>query len=71
VEKLSRRKIMAKGTLKPGNIAPQSGQYRQIGPRGGAGIEVTVPKGKVLPPGPTPGTTYKLVDPTKNKSGRK
>ncbi len=61
---------MANKPLKPGNIAPRSGQYRQIGPRGGLGKEVTVPKGTVLPPGPK-GTTYKLVDATKNKSGRK
>lgn len=38
--------------------------------RGGKGKEVTVVKGKTLPPGPTKGTTYKLVDATKNKSGR-
>jgi hypothetical protein len=61
---------MAKNSLKPGNIAPRSGQYRQVGPRGGKGIEVTVTKGEPLPPAPKPGTTYKLVDPTKNKSGK-
>ena len=56
--------------LKPGNKATRSGQYQQIGPRGGKGKEVTVVKGEPLPPGPTKGTTYKLVDATKNKSGR-
>ncbi|MEO6197269.1 MAG: hypothetical protein ABIP58_04085 [Dehalococcoidia bacterium] len=61
---------MAKGLLRPGNVAPHSGQYQQIGPRGGAGKEVTVVKGEPLPPTPAPGTTYRLVDPTKNKSGR-
>ena len=61
---------MSKSPLRPGNTAPKSGQYQQIGPRGGAGKEVTVVKGEPLPPTPTPGSTYKLVDPTNNKSGR-
>ncbi|WP_373062618.1 hypothetical protein [Gemmatimonas sp.] len=61
---------MSKGPLKPGSTAPNSGQYQQIGPRGGAGKEVTAVRGKPLPPTPTKGTTYTLVDPTKNKSGR-
>lgn len=56
--------------LKPGQPAPKSGQYQQVGPRGGRGPEVTSVKGEPLPPTPTPGSTYDLVDPTKNKSGR-
>jgi hypothetical protein len=55
--------------LKPGQTAPKSGQYQQIGPRGGRGSEVTSVKGEPLPPTSTPGSTYKLVDPTKHKSG--
>lgn len=55
--------------LKPGQKAPASGQYQQIGPKGGKGKEVTTVKGEPLPPAPTKGSTYKLVDPTKNKSG--
>jgi hypothetical protein len=55
--------------LKPGQKAPASGQYQQIGPKGGKGKEVTTVKGEPLPPSPTKGSTYKLVDPTKNKSG--
>jgi hypothetical protein len=55
--------------LKPGNRAPVSAQYQRVGPRGGTGPEVTVPKGRTLPPGPR-GTTYKIADRTKNKSGR-
>jgi hypothetical protein len=51
---------------KPGKPAPKSGQYR---PTGG-GYEVTAVKGKPLPPTPKPGQTWKLVDPTKHKSGR-
>ena len=57
-------------STKPGQKAPASGQYQQIGPRGGKGKEVTVVKGEPLPPTPSKGTTYKLVDPTKNKSGQ-
>jgi len=56
--------------LKPGEKAPKSGQYQKVGPRGGKGNEVTVTKGEPMPPAPTKGTTYKLVDPTKNKSGK-
>jgi hypothetical protein len=55
--------------LRPGEKAPNSGQYQQIGPRGGAGKEVTSVKGETLPPA-AKGSTYTLVDRTKNKSGR-
>lgn len=62
---------MAKSpTYKPGQAAPKSGQYQEVGPRGGLGKEVTVPKGTTLPPTPKPGVTYALVDRTKNKSGQ-
>lgn len=54
------------GGLKPGQTAPRSGQYQQIGPRGAKGPERTVTKGEPLPPTSKPGTTYKLVDPTKH-----
>lgn len=56
--------------LKPGQTAPASGQYQQIGPRGGKGPEVTVPKGSTLPPTSTAGSTYTLVDRTNNQSGK-
>jgi hypothetical protein len=56
--------------LKPGQKAPASGQYQQIGPRGGKGHEVTTVKGEPLPPTTMAGSTYTLVDPSKNKSGR-
>jgi len=59
-----------KGGLKPGDKAPASGQYKEVGPRGGQGREVTSVKGEPLPPTTRPGSTYKLTDPTKNKSGR-
>ena len=61
---------MAK-TFKPGQTAPRSGQYGIVGTRGGdTGKERTVTRGEPMPPTPKPGQTYKLVDPTKNKSGR-
>ena len=59
-----------KEKLKPGQAAPKSGQYLEIGPRGGEKKEVTISKGETLPPTEKPNSTFKLVDPTKNKSGR-
>lgn len=55
--------------LKPGQTAPASGQYLQLGPRGGKGREVTSEKGGTLPPTTLKGATYILADRTKNKSG--
>lgn len=44
------------GPLKPGTTAPRSGQYEQVGPRGGrTGEERTVTRGEPLPPTPKPG----------------
>ncbi len=57
--------------LKPGSIAPRSGQYQQIGPRGGKGKEVTAVKGEPLPPTPKKNIHYNFVEPIKNKSGKK
>jgi len=56
--------------IKPGRKAPASGQYQQIGPRGGKGPEVTTVRGEPLPPPTRKGSTYTLVDPSKNKSGK-
>lgn len=56
--------------LKPGQKAPVSGQYQTVGPKGGKGKEVTAVKGEPLPPTDKPGSTYNLVDGTKNKSGK-
>lgn len=56
--------------LKPGQTVPLSGLYQQIGPRGGKGPEVTSVKGEPLPPTPTKGSTYTLVDPAKHRSGK-
>lgn len=57
--------------VKPGQIAPRSGQYEEVGPRGGrTGHEVTISKGERVPPTRQPGGGFTIVDPTKNKSGR-
>jgi hypothetical protein len=57
--------------VKPGQRAPQSGQYEEVGPRGGrTGHEVTISKGERVPPTRQPGGSFTIVDPTKNKSGR-
>ncbi len=56
--------------LKPGSTAPGSGQYLEVGPRGGERREITSEKGNRLPPTTTPKATYTFVDPTKNKSGK-
>lgn len=61
-----------RGPMRPGTNAPRSGQYKQVGSRGGrTGEERTVTRGEPLPPTPKPGMGYVLVDPTKNGSGRK
>lgn len=53
--------------FKPGQTAPDSGQYGLRGPRGGnLGKEVTSVKGEPLPPTPKPGQGYVLVDKTKH-----
>jgi len=54
--------------LRPGQIAPQSGQYQQIGPRGGRGKEVTVVRGEPLPPTPKKSMTYNLKDSAKGQT---
>lgn len=54
-------------TFKPGETATRSGQYEQVGPRGGrTGVERTVTRGEPLPPTPNPGMGYVLVDPTQH-----
>ena len=58
-------------TKKPGEIAPVSGQYEVVGPRGGkTGREVTVVRGEPFPPTPKPGQTFVLVDKTKHKGNK-
>jgi hypothetical protein len=59
--------IMAK-EHKPGEKAPQSGQYPVVGPRGGdKGREVTVTKGEPFPPLPEKGWGFGEPDVTKHK----
>ena len=57
--------------VKPGQRALRSGQYEEVGPRGGrTGHEVTISRGERVPPTRQPGGGFTMVDPTKNKSGR-
>jgi len=57
--------------LKPGEKAPASGQYEIVGPRGGGtGEERTIVRGETLPPTPKPNQGYRIVDRTRNNSGR-
>lgn len=58
--------------LRPGEMAPASGEYEIIGPRGGqTGKERTVPKGRSLPPTPGANEGYKLVRRAHNRSGHR
>lgn len=62
------KEVRVTANQKPGETAKQSGQYVQVGPRGGiTGVERTVTRGEPLPPTPRPGMTYMLVDRTKTK----
>ena len=54
--------VMQTSGLKPGQTAPVSGRYQQIGPRGGRGAASVVDRGEPLPFTPTPGATYTLLD---------
>jgi len=57
-----------KQILRPGERAPESGQYELVGPRGGkTGREGTAVADKPLPPTPGPGMGYVLADKTKHK----
>lgn len=61
----------AKKPLTPGTKTPSSGQYGEVGSRGGkTGKEITAVKGKTLPPASKKGNRYVLNDATNNKAGR-
>jgi hypothetical protein len=53
----------SKKKYRPGQEAPESGQYRN----NQTGNEITGVKGKPLPPTPRSGQDYTLVDKTKHK----
>ena len=56
------------GRLAPGTPAPHSGIYEQRGPRGGhTGQETIVTRGNPLPPTPSPGHTWTLVEAPRRK----
>ena len=53
---------MAK-SIKTGTICPKSGQYKPVGSK----TEITLVKGKKVPPTSSGGTKFVLVDETKHK----
>jgi len=58
--------------LKPGQPAPQSGIYNQVGPRGGStGEQVVSTATKPLPPTPKPGQGYVLAKPARHQPPKK
>jgi len=61
-----------KDKLKPGSIAPRSGEYGIVGARGApTGQERTVVRGEPMPPTPKPGQSYVMDRPAHNGAGRK
>ncbi|GIU80745.1 MAG: hypothetical protein KatS3mg005_3983 [Bryobacteraceae bacterium] len=51
-----------KRTVRPGELAPASGIYREYGPRGGnTNNEISLIKGTVVPPTSQKGGYYKLI----------
>jgi hypothetical protein len=57
--------------LKPGQAAPRSGIYEQVGPRGGrTGEQADSTRGKPLPPTERPGNTWALVKPAHHKNDK-
>lgn len=58
--------MAANKPIKPGQATPVSGQYLEVGPRGGrTDNEITSVRNKPMPPTTKPGNGYILVDPTK------
>jgi hypothetical protein len=59
-------------TLRPGQLAPKSGIYDMLGPRGGhTGEQVVSTHSKPLPPTPKPGQSYQLAEPAHHQHPRK
>jgi len=63
-------KIQKKAGFKPGQIAPKSGEWQIVGPRGGVGAERTLTKGATFPATPKRASTYRLARAAKNGAGR-
>jgi hypothetical protein len=56
-------------SYKPGERPSDSGQFKEVGPRGGkvSDTEITGIQNKPLPPTSKPGNKWELVDKTKHK----
>ena len=58
--------------IAPGQPAPVGGIYQEVGPRGGTpGRQVTVAKGKILPPTSDSNRFYSLVVAADTKGGKR
>jgi hypothetical protein len=56
---------------KSGQTAPKSGQYLEVGPKGGAKKELTIWKGETFPLTESPGSYFKFLElGKKNGSGK-
>ncbi len=66
---LPRDALCSPAELKPGEVAPATGRYRLIGPRGGKGRAISVAKGDCLPPTNNSGAFYQLLQQAKRKPG--
>lgn len=62
--------MAARVTVKPGQVVPSSGQYHEVGPRGGqpSSTESTMVQGDRVPPTSAPGRQWEQVDRTKHKA---
>lgn len=56
--------------VRPGEVIGRSGEYVEVGPRGGKHNEVTLVRGKTAPPTNTPKSHFALVRPAKNRAGK-
>ena len=62
---------MSNKTYKPRQISPASAQAGIVGSRGGkTNQERTVVRGEPFPPTPQRGQQYRIIDRTKNNSGK-
>ena len=71
VRAMERKGLEMAQSNKPGKLAPASGLYDIVGPKGGdTGKQVTGVEGHRLPPTPKPGQSFVLVTPAKNGAGK-
>jgi hypothetical protein len=70
-KKRTRSNFMKDHVVTPGGLAPRSGIYEQVGPRGGrTGEYAESTRGRPLPPTDRPGHGWRLVTPAHHRSGK-